>query len=45
MLHSNWEVSGPPNSLLTNPSWLVPIEVSRWAPLQGAMYGMRGTPD
>ena len=45
MLHSNWEVSGPPNSLLTNPSWLVPIEVSRWAPLQGTMYSMRGTPD
>lgn len=44
MVHSNWEVSGPPNTLLGNPAWVVPIEPSRWAPLQGQMYALRGTP-
>jgi peptide/nickel transport system substrate-binding protein len=43
MLHSNWEASGPPNSGLINPLWLAPTEPTRWAPLQGAMYGLRGT--
>ncbi len=43
MIHSNWEVSGPPNTLLGNPAWMVPIEPTRWAPLQGQMYFVRGT--
>lgn len=30
---------------LTNPTWLVPIENSRWAPLHGQMYSLRGTPE
>ena len=44
MIHSDWEVSGPPNTLLGNPGWLVPIQSDRWAPMQGAMYSVRGTP-
>ena len=44
MIHSNWEVSGPPNTLLGNPGWLVPIQSDRWAPMQGTMYSVRGTP-
>jgi len=44
MIHSDWDASGPPNTLLNNPAWLVPIESSRWAPLQGQMYALRGTP-
>ncbi|HEY8789941.1 MAG TPA: ABC transporter substrate-binding protein [Actinopolymorphaceae bacterium] len=44
MIHSDWEVSGPPNTLLGNPGWLVPIQADRWAPMQGAMYSVRGTP-
>jgi peptide/nickel transport system substrate-binding protein len=44
MIHSDWEASGPVNSLLTNAAWMVPIEPSRWAPLEGQMYAVRGTP-
>ncbi|MBM7790208.1 ABC transporter substrate-binding protein [Tenggerimyces flavus] len=43
MVHSNWEVGDGPNHLLY-PQWLVPIEQSRWAPLEGRMYSLRGTP-
>jgi peptide/nickel transport system substrate-binding protein len=43
MAHSNWEASDGPNHLL-NPAWLIPLEFSRWAPLQGAMYNAKGTP-
>ncbi len=43
MAHSNWEASDGPNHLL-NPTWLVPLEFSRWAPLQGSMYNTKGTP-
>ena len=42
MSNSNWEASDGPNQLL-NPTWLVPLESSRWAPLQGAMYNTIGT--
>jgi peptide/nickel transport system substrate-binding protein len=42
MAHSNWEVSDGPN-LLVYPQWLVPMESSRWAPLEGEMYHARGT--
>jgi len=44
MAHSNWEVSDGPN-LLVYPQWLVPMESSRWAPLEGEMYHARGTPE
>ncbi len=44
MLHSDWEVSGPPGPGLLNFQWMVPTEPSRWAPLQGQMYSLRGTP-
>ncbi len=39
-----WEVGNGPDHL-TNPTWLVPIENSRWAPLHGQMYSLRGTPE
>jgi peptide/nickel transport system substrate-binding protein len=42
MCHSNWEVGDGPNCLLY-PQWLVPLEFSRWAPLQGSMYDAKGT--
>ncbi|MBM7785527.1 ABC transporter substrate-binding protein [Tenggerimyces flavus] len=42
MVHSNWEVGDGPNHLLY-PQWLVPLEQSRWAPLEGRMYSLRGT--
>ena len=43
MTHQNWEVGDGPNCLIF-PQWLVPMENSRWAPLQGQMYASRGTP-
>ncbi|MEJ7653592.1 MAG: ABC transporter substrate-binding protein [Chloroflexia bacterium] len=43
MSKTDWEVSDGPNHMV-NPAWLVPIEVSRWAPLQGSYYSVRGTP-
>ena len=42
MCHSNWEVGDGPNCLLY-PQWMVPLEYSRWAPLQGQMYSSIGT--
>lgn len=43
MSKTDWEASDGPNHL-DNPTWLVPIEVSRWAPLEGQYYSVRGTP-
>ncbi len=42
MAHSSWEVGDGPNCLLY-PQWMVPLEFSRWAPLQGQMYASKGT--
>jgi len=42
MCHSAWEVGDGPNCLLY-PQWMVPLEFSRWAPLQGSMYNAKGT--
>jgi peptide/nickel transport system substrate-binding protein len=42
MVHTNWEASDGPNCLV-NPTWLVPIENARWAPLEGEYYAVRGT--
>lgn len=42
MSHSNWEVGDGPNHLVY-PQWLVPLEGTRWAPLQGQWYELRGT--
>ena len=42
MAHSNWEVGDGPNHLLY-PQWMLPMEFSRWAPLQGEMYNSKGT--
>jgi len=30
-------------ALMSYPQWLVPIDTNQWAPLQGAMYSVRGT--
>ena len=43
MSRTDWEVSDGPNSLV-NPTWMVPLEATRWAPLQGTFYSVRGTP-
>jgi peptide/nickel transport system substrate-binding protein len=43
MSKTDWEASDGPNSLI-NPTWLVPMEPSRWAPLEGTYYSLRGTP-
>ena len=42
MAHSSWEVGDGPNCLLY-PQWMVPLEFTRWAPLQGQMYASKGT--
>jgi peptide/nickel transport system substrate-binding protein len=42
MCHSNWEVGDGPNHLVY-PQWLVPLEYTRWAPLQGQWYQQLGT--
>ena len=42
MAHSNWEVANVGISLI-QPMWLVPIEGSRWAPLEGTWYTQLGT--
>lgn len=42
MGHSNWEVGDGPNHLVY-PQWLVPLEYTRWAPLQGQWYQQLGT--
>ncbi len=43
MTNTNWETGDGPNHLVY-PQWLVPMERSRWAPLHGQMYSLRGTP-
>ncbi|WP_020578639.1 ABC transporter substrate-binding protein [Actinopolymorpha alba] len=43
MTHTTWETGDGPNCLVY-PQWMVPIESSRWAPLQGEFYNVRGTP-
>ncbi|SDE43180.1 ABC transporter substrate-binding protein [Auraticoccus monumenti] len=42
MGHSNWEVGDGPNHLVY-PQWLVPLEFTRWAPLEGQWYQQLGT--
>ncbi len=42
MGHTNWEVGDGPNHLVY-PQWLVPIEFTRWAPLEGQWYQQLGT--
>jgi peptide/nickel transport system substrate-binding protein len=42
MGHSNWEISNVGISLI-QPMWLVPIEFSRWSPLQGQWFAGLGT--
>ncbi|SDS86967.1 ABC transporter substrate-binding protein [Microlunatus soli] len=42
MAHSNWEVANVGISLI-QPMWLVPIEPSRWAPLEGQWFTQLGT--
>ncbi len=44
MTTTAWEVGDGPNHLVY-PQWLVPIENTRWAPLQGQFYTMIGTAD
>jgi peptide/nickel transport system substrate-binding protein len=43
MSHSDWEVGDGPNHLVY-PQWLVPLEYTRWAPLEGQWYQQIGTP-
>jgi peptide/nickel transport system substrate-binding protein len=43
MMKTAWEVGDGPNHLVF-PQWLVPIEATRWAPLQGKFYEVKGTP-
>ena len=42
MCHSAWEVGDGPNHLVY-PQWLVPLEETRWAPLEGQWYKQLGT--
>jgi len=41
-IHTNWEVGDGPDHLLY-PSWVVPNEPDRWAPLCGRLYQYLGT--
>ena len=43
MTNCAWEVGDGPNHLVY-PSWVVPNETQRWAPLQGRWYEISGTP-
>jgi peptide/nickel transport system substrate-binding protein len=43
MTNCTWEVGDGPNHLVY-PSWVVPNETQRWAPLQGRWYELSGTP-
>ncbi len=40
--HDSWELGDGPNHLVF-PQWIVPIDVSRWAPLNGGWYSVQGT--
>ncbi|NLK08915.1 MAG: ABC transporter substrate-binding protein [Firmicutes bacterium] len=41
-VHNSWEVGDGPNHIVF-PQWIVPIDLSRWAPLNGAWYSVQGT--
>jgi len=43
MTNCTWGIGDGPNCLLY-PQWLLPMEPTRWGPLQGAMYNSKGTP-
>ncbi len=43
MVHAAWGIGDGPNCLVY-PQWLVPIEASRWSPLEGKFYEVKGTP-
>jgi len=43
MDNCDWEVGDGPNHLVY-PSWVVPNEPDRWAPLEGRWYMLSGTP-
>ncbi|GAA2758913.1 ABC transporter substrate-binding protein [Actinopolymorpha rutila] len=38
-----WEVGNGPDHF-AQPAWLLPIEPTRWAPLEGQYFALRGTP-
>lgn len=42
MMTTDWEVGDGPNYLVY-PNWVVPMDNSRWAPLEGQWYALRGT--
>ncbi|MGI8870650.1 MAG: hypothetical protein ACR2F6_17840 [Mycobacteriales bacterium] len=42
MSHTNWEIGDRPNCLV-HPQWLVPIENSKFAPLEGTWNQLLGT--
>jgi peptide/nickel transport system substrate-binding protein len=44
MSNAGWGIGDGPNCLVY-PQWLVPMEESRWAPLEGQYYNVRGTPE
>ena len=41
-IHTNWEIGDGPDHLLY-PSWVVPNEPDRWAPLSGRLFQYLGT--
>ncbi len=41
-IRNSWEIGGVPNFILF-PQFLVPVDGSRWAPLNGAWYSVQGT--
>ncbi len=43
MSNADWGIGDGPNCLVY-PQWLVPLEQTRWAPLEGTFYKVRGTP-
>ncbi len=43
MCDADWGVGDGPNCLVY-PQWMVPIENTRWAPLEGEWYAVLGTP-
>lgn len=43
MSHTNWDDGDGPDCLVY-PQWMIPIENTRWAPLEGAYYSTIGTP-
>lgn len=42
MTRTDWECAGAPGLLLAV-AWLMPVEPSRWAPLEGQYYQLQGT--